>query len=105
MTETSITTATHPVVDGARDLYIVMQVAELRGLPIPFAIRAWEHGGIELQFHSRDEVVTWAEVLDAELVDNFYEQVNPADHVAGVRAEWMDIQLVLVSTAPLKAVS
>lgn len=65
------TTATSPVVQAATDMMSVLWAAELRGLPLPFAARAYDYrSGPELQFHTRDEVVTWAEAMDLDVDDD-----------------------------------
>jgi hypothetical protein len=57
------------ILKNGRALWLILEAAELRGLPLPFAIRADDvyDNYATLQFHSWDAVVTWAEALEAEV--------------------------------------
>lgn len=50
----------------ARDAYFACEAADLRGLPAPFVVKAYEHR-IELGVRTVDEFNTWAEALDADV--------------------------------------
>ena len=64
---TPVATSEPVIVTAATGLLGTLWAADLRGLPTPFSVRVWESGRIELQFKTRDEVVTWAEAMDVDL--------------------------------------
>lgn len=67
-TPTYLPAAPHPVVTAATGLMSVLWFAELRSLPMPFATRAYEADSrIELQFHTSDEVIAWAEAMNVDV--------------------------------------
>ena len=80
MTSTSVDTDAPPIVTAATGLLQTLWTAQLRGLPIPFACRVHDYdAAVELQFHTGDEVVTWAEALDVDLDSGL-----PNIHATGV---------------------
>lgn len=95
----AVETAMPPTLKAARGLWLILEAAELRGLPMPFSARATDHSPVELQFHTRAEVYTWAAALDvAEVVDDSHtEGVNDTTTAA---AEWFDVPLTLVASVP-----
>ena len=74
------------ILKNGRALWLILEAAELRGLPLPFAIRAYGvDDGVTLQFFTYDEVVAWAEVLDADIVS------EPG--YAGAAGEWLEVRV------------
>lgn len=95
-------TAAHPVVTAATGLFMVMQAAELRRLPMPFSAKAFDYqASVELQFHTRAEVVTWAAALEAaEVVDGrYHDGHNPHDSTSA-EVSWFDVPITLVAMVP-----
>jgi hypothetical protein len=85
------------ILKNGRALWLILEAAELRGLPLPFAFRADEVYGnnITLQFWTYDEVVTWAEVLKAETVSS---PKNDNTWVTGAIGEWLEVQVYVCTT-------
>jgi hypothetical protein len=79
------------ILKNGRALWLILEAAELRGLPMPFAIRADEvdHGPeVTLQFWTHDEVVAWAEVLDVDI-----------DEARGIATgEWLEVRVEVCTT-------
>lgn len=93
--ETAVEQDVPTILKNGRALWLILEAAELRGLPMPFAFRAdnvgyWTGASeVVLQFHTWDEVVTWAEVLDDRHDD-------PAR--GDVRGEWLEVRIQVCTT-------
>jgi hypothetical protein len=75
------------ILKNGRALWLILEAAELRGLPMPFVARFYGvDDRVTLQFWTYDEVVTWAEVLGAE--------VNNSSAVG----EWLEVRVEVVTT-------
>lgn len=97
------TTAAHPVVTAATGLFMVLQAAELRRLPMPFTAKAYDYlASIELQFHTSAEVHTWAIALDAAEVhdDSFLVSADGVNDVTTASVSWFDVPITLVASVP-----
>lgn len=101
--ENAVETAEHPVLHAARSLHMVIEWAQLRGLPMPFVGRAYglEPGvPIELQFDSRDQVVTWAEALDVDVIDGEYSYQRGVNDTAQALGELFDQPVQVLASIP-----
>lgn len=86
---------------NARGLWLVLEAAELRGLPMPFTAAANNYQGhVALQFDSRDQLVTWAEVLEVDVED---ESTADRDRFAA-SGSWLEVNLRLVAIGRRKIV-
>jgi hypothetical protein len=54
------------ILKNARGMWLILEAADLRGLPMPYDADATDHSGIRLALHAVDELNTWAEAMDAE---------------------------------------
>lgn len=55
-----------PITEKAREAWYILEAADLRGLPTPFVVKAYEHR-VELGVRTVDEFNTWAEALAADV--------------------------------------
>jgi hypothetical protein len=86
---------------NARALWLILEAAELRGLPMPFSAEATDcTTHLRLLFMSRDQVVTWAEVLEAEVEDGAFTHAGGVNDTARARGEWLDVPLEVVCHTP-----
>lgn len=69
MSTPAVETEMPTILKNGRALWLILEAAELRGLPTPFAIRADDvyDNYVTVQFHTWDEVATWAEALEANV--------------------------------------
>jgi hypothetical protein len=88
MTTPAVETDMPTILKNGRALWLILEAAELRGLPMPFAIRAFNVGCVTLQFHTWAETVTWAEVIEVEVDE---------DHGAA-RGEWLEVDVEVCTT-------
>jgi hypothetical protein len=87
MTTPAVETDMPTILKNGRALWLILQAGELRGLPMPFAIRAFNVGDdVTLQFHTHAEVVTWAEVLEVDVVGGI------------ARGEWLEVDVEVCTT-------
>lgn len=104
-TTPAIEQAAEPVVTATQGLFMVLSAAELRGLPMPFAVRAYDYTRtVSLQFHTRDEVVTWAEHLEADVVDEPHVHLPRRLHAtAEAYGEWFDVPIEVSCSVPRRS--
>jgi hypothetical protein len=89
MTTPSVAPEMPTILKNGRALWLILEAAELRGLPMPFAIRAYGvDEGVTLQFWTHDEVAAWAGVLEADF-DN--ERGNAV-------GEWLEVRVEVCTT-------
>lgn len=68
--EIAVEAAESPVLLAARGLHMLLELAELRGLPMPFAATAnARQSSVTLHLRARDDVLTWAEVMGVDYDD------------------------------------
>lgn len=66
----AIAKAEHPALVSARNLHLILELAQLRGLPMPFVAKAYEFPTrpVTLQVRDANEVAAWAEAMEVEVV-------------------------------------
>lgn len=101
--ENAVETAEHPILHSARGLHMVIEWAQLRGLPMPFVGRAYGLAcrlPLELQFDTRDQVVTWAEALEVDVTDGEYTYRDRVHDTAQAAGELFDQPLQILASIP-----
>lgn len=90
MSTPAVETEMPTILKNGRALWLILEAAELRGLPMPFAIRADRVlEQVTLQFFTWDEVVTWGEALD--ITDEQPEHGH-------IRGEWLEVDVEVCTT-------
>lgn len=89
-TPAAVETDMPTILKNGRALWLILEAAEMRGLPMPFAIRADRvFEDVTLQFFTWDEVATWGEVLDGA-------EVEPDR--GHIRGEWLEVSVEVCTT-------
>lgn len=91
---------THSVMTSAQGLFLILNAASLRRLPMPFAARAYDYSPVvDFQFYDRAQVCTWAagldvaEVVEEPTMDGVYNQTR-------FETVWLDVPIRCVSSVP-----
>jgi len=91
----------HPVTNATRGMFMVLNAASRRHLPMPFHASASEFTpAVTLQFHTRAEVVTWAIALDVAEVPELPAGDGRINDRTVVEAVWFEVPLTLVASVP-----
>lgn len=86
------------VLKSSRALWLILEAAEQRGLPLPYNATATDYEDhIGLQFRSRDEVVTWAELLEVDLDESESVYQGAPSHRVAATGEWLDVTIRAVA--------
>lgn len=88
MSTPAVETDMPTILKNGRALWLILEAAELRGLPMPFAVRA-DHvtDEVTLQFFTWDEVVTWGEALNIT-----------SEQPGHIRGEWLEVTVEVCTT-------
>jgi hypothetical protein len=100
MSTPAVETDMPTILKNARALRLILEAAELRGLPMPFAACASDYAEVRLQFMTRDQVVTWAETLEADVEDGMHVHATGVSDTTHARGEWLDVPLEISCHAP-----
>lgn len=82
----------HPITTVAGKVLYAFWYADLRDLPMPFSFSGTARGHIILNFHTREDVVAWAEDMDVDLTSDV-----PNVRASGVA---LDVPLTVVAFVP-----
>lgn len=92
----------HPVMTAAQGLFLILNAASLRRLPMPFRASAYDYSPVvEFQFTTRAEVVTWAAAIDvAEVVDERVPYGDGDNDTTSFETTWLDVPIRCVASIP-----
>lgn len=60
---------TSSITTKACEAWFLMEAADLRGLPAPFAIDVTDYAATKVAVRSRDEIVAWAEAIGSNVTE------------------------------------
>lgn len=91
-----------PIMSAARHLWLLLEVADLRGLPMPFAIRGTEIEGypVALQFHSIDEVRRWADEIGARVEEGSWIHPGGTNDTASAIGTLLEVPIEVCASVP-----
>jgi hypothetical protein len=94
-------TSSDTIRKGTQALMLVLEAAEMRGLPMPFAVNAYDYTDrVELQFQTRAAVATWAELIAAEVSESRHVDNRRISDVTVAEGAWLDVPLRLAASVP-----
>ena len=88
----------HPVMSAAQGLFLILNAASLRRLPMPFRAAAYDYSPVvEFQFWTRAEVCTWAASLEvAEVTEKRHDEHDETSF----ETTWHDVPIRCVASIP-----